>query len=513
MSITSINFIILFIIIVAIHYLIPGKMRNGWLLLVSYIFIGLWNWQSAVVLLCVTIFQYVYGAWLSKNQRPYLLVLGIGVNLALLLFFRSANFFVPELIALLTRLGFRSTTGGLEFLIPIGLSYIVLQNISYLVDVYRKQMLPASNFINYALYLAYFPKLLAGPIERARTFLPKLENGSLGISVIGPRFGGVSVRSNAHTPKSGVSPQEFPETLKNDRVIGEQNVAGSITLILGGMVRKLVIADSLSAAIPTSVFETPAFYSAYDLIGWLLVYAFVIYNDFAGYTSVARGLSGLLGIQLSKNFDYPYFARNFSEFWNRWHITLSYWLRDYIYFPLSRALIRVLPNRQNIVNLFAPPMITMLVSGLWHGLSWHMVFWGALHGIYQFAERIIMVGKPVIPPERQPRWRQRLSNATVFILVILAWVPFRMNLTTALNYWRGMLNLTNFSLNSKILLVALVFLGFVAFLEWILYRYQDQIGGYRLPQWVQAGIMAAALYIILIASSSGTQTPFIYQGF
>lgn len=474
MSITSINFIILFIIIVAIHYLIPGKMRNGWLLLVSYIFIGLWNWESAVVLLCVTIFQYVYGAWLSKHQRPYLLVLGIGVNLALLLFFRSANFFVPELMALLTRLGFKGATGGLEFLIPVGLSYIVLQNISYLVDVYRKQILPASNFINYALYLAYFPKLLAGPIERARTFLPKLET---------------------------------------DRVIGEQNVAESITLILGGMVRKLVIADSLSAAIPSSVFETPAFYSAYDLIGWLLVYAYVIYNDFAGYTNVARGLSGLLGIQLSKNFDYPYFARNFSEFWNRWHITLSYWLRDYIYFPLSRALIRALPNRQNIVNLFVPPMITMLVSGLWHGLSWHMVFWGALHGIYQFAERIIMVGKPVIPPERQPRWRQMLSNATVFILVILAWVPFRMNLTTALNYWRGMLNLTNFSLNSKILLVLLVFLGFVTFLEWILYRYQDRIVGYRVPQWVQAGIMAAALYIILIASSSGTQTPFIYQGF
>jgi D-alanyl-lipoteichoic acid acyltransferase DltB (MBOAT superfamily) len=474
MLITSLNFIIFFVIILIIHYLIPGKLQNGWLLLASYIFIGFWSWQYALVLLCVTIFQFFYGLWLVKNKHKSWLVLGITVNIVVLLFFRSTNFFVREFMTLLTNLGIKSDTGAIEFLIPIGLSFYVLQNISYLVDVHRKQISPASNFINLALYLAYFPKLLAGPLERARTFLPKLEI---------------------------------------DLIVDEKNIAQNIVLILGGMIRKLVIADALSATIPPQIFENPSNYSAYDLIGWLIVYAFVIYNDFAGYSSVARGVSGLLGIDLSKNFDFPYFARNFSEFWNRWHITLSHWLRDYIFFPLSRSLLRIIPNRHNIFNLFLPPMATMLVSGFWHGLSWHMILWGALHGMYLFIERLLLARKPIVPPDQQPRWRQMVSNGIVFSLVVLAWVPFRMEIPIAIQYWKGMLNLTDISLDSKILLIVLLYLGAWTILEWILYRQQERFFVYKLPQWAQAGIMAAAILLILVASASGTETPFIYQGF
>jgi alginate O-acetyltransferase complex protein AlgI len=158
-------------------------------------------------------------------------------------------------------------------------------------------------------------------------------------------------------------------------------------------------------------------------------------------------------------------------------------------------------------------MATMLVSGFWHGLSWHMILWGALHGMYLFIERLLLARKPIVPPDQQPRWRQMVSNGIVFSLVVLAWVPFRMEIPIAIQYWKGMLNLTDISLDSKILLIVLLYLGAWTILEWILYRQQERFFVYKLPQWAQAGIMAAAILLILVASASGTETPFIYQGF
>jgi len=182
--------------------------------------------------------------------------------------------------------------------------------------------------VHFALYLAYFPKLLAGPIERARSFLPRL-------------------------------------TAAGD--VTNDVLARSATLIVIGIGRKLLIADPLFSRIPAEVTVDPLQYPAPRLLVWLVAYAFALYNDFAGYTDIVRGVSGLFGIELSRNFAAPFFSRNFTELWTRWHITLSSWLRDYIYFPLSRALVRRNPNATHFVTLFVPPMVTMLVSGLWHG--------------------------------------------------------------------------------------------------------------------------------------------------
>ena len=474
MLITSANFFIFLTFVFAVFYIIRARWQSIWLLSVSYIFIILWNWQFAVVLLAITIFHYTYGYLLSRNKRKFLLALGIGANVLLLLYFRSINFLLPETIVFFSRLGVNFQSGAIYFLLPIGLSYHVLQNISYLVDVYRGQIPPANNFIHFALYLAYFPKLLAGPIERARTFLPKLTA---------------------------------------ERTITNQDFSKSVFLIIGGLVRKLVLADSVLAAIPDQIFQNPAPYSPIDLIGWLIVYAFVIYNDFAGYTSVARGVSLLFGIDLSINFDHPYFARNFSEFWNRWHITLSHWLRDYIYFPLSRALLKVLPNRQNLINLIIPPLVTMLVSGLWHGIGFHMIVWGALHGMYQVVERLLVSGKPLVSPDQQPIWRQLLSNGVVFFLVLMAWVPFRMEMPIAIIYWKTMLNFSNLSIQSGRLLLILAYIGFWMLIDWLLYRQRNEFFWLRFPKFAQAGLLAAFFLLVLIASATETSTPFIYQGF
>jgi alginate O-acetyltransferase complex protein AlgI len=474
MLITSPNFLLFTTIVLAVFYLIPARIQSIWLLIVSYAFIIFWNWQFALVLLVITVFHYKYGFLLSRDKRKLLIALGIGANVLLLIYFRSINFLLPETEVFFSRLGINFQTGGIFFLLPIGLSYHVLQNISYLVDVYRGQIPPANNFIHFALYLAYFPKLLAGPIERARTFLPKLTA---------------------------------------EKTIANQDFSKSILLIMVGLVRKLVLADSLSAAIPTQIFQNPSLYSPIDLLGWLIVYAFVIYNDFAGYTSVARGVSLLFGIELSINFDYPYFARNFSEFWNRWHITLSHWLRDYVYFPLSRALLGVFPNRQNWINLVVPPLVTMLVSGLWHGLSWHMFVWGGLHGVYQVTERLLKFGKPIVSPDRLPIWRQLFSNAVVLFLVLLAWVPFRMEMPIAIDYWRTMLNFSNLSIESGWLLLILAYIAFWMLVDWLFYRQRDEFFWLRIPQFAQAGLLAAAFLLVLIASTSETSNPFIYQGF
>lgn len=462
------------LLVLILYYSIPGRFQNTLLLLVSYGSITLWNWRFALILLLTTIFHYFYGIWLAHHRQKPLLVFAIVANVLLLLFFRSADFFIPQLIEVLSALGLKVNEATLEIFAPIGLSYYTLQNISYLVDIFRKQASPDTSFVNFALYLSYFPKLLAGPIEYARTFIPRLER---------------------------------------DRVIGNEDVSKSIVLILTGLLRKLVIADSLSAAIPVDIFKTPAYFPPIDLFGWLIVYAFVIYNDFAGYTSVVRGISGLFGIELSNNFDYPYFARSFSEFWNRWHISLSRWLRDYIYFPLHRSFSQSFADRNSLLTLCVPPLTTMLASGLWHGLSWHMLLWGGLHGTYLAVERIFSLRRTVIPLDQLPWWRQLISNGMIFVLVILTWVPFRMELPIVIAYWTSMLDVAKLPFFSKRLLLILFYLGLWIIAEWQFYRFKDEFLVTRLPKWGQAICFAVVIVLIIVATADQSGTAFIYQGF
>ena len=171
---------------------------------------------------------------------------------------------------------------------------------------------------------------------------------------------------------------------------------------------------------------------------WLLAYAFAIYNDFAGYTAIVRGVSLWFGIELSPNFNLPYLSRNFTEFWTRWHISLSNWLRDYIFFPLSRSMMKRFPRRDHVLNIVLPSLVTLLVSGAWHGLSWNMLAWGALHGFYLVFERVWGLILPEAPQDERPRWRQRLGTLLTFLLAALAWLPFRMPLPAAWAYFKGM---------------------------------------------------------------------------
>jgi D-alanyl-lipoteichoic acid acyltransferase DltB (MBOAT superfamily) len=385
-----------------------------------------------------------------------------------------ADFYTPGLSKLLAGLGLETETGVIQILLPIGLSFYVVENISYLVDVYRGQIKAENDFIDYALYQAYFPKLLAGPIERAGRFLP---------------------------------------LLANQRTVDNDVLARSVTLIMVGLLRKLIIADSLTASIPSEVFSTPNVLSAYELWGWLIVYGFALYNDFAGYTNLVRGISGLFGIELSINFQQPYFARNFSEFWNRWHITLSHWLRDYIYFPTLRSLLRRNRDRRAIPNIIIPPLATMLVSGLWHGFSLHMIVWGGLHGVYQIGERLLSLKGPVIPPDRRPLWRQAFAMGVVFVLTMFAWVPFRVEMPVAIELWQGLLSLGEFGLQYRRLALAAIYIIVALLIDIIQKRATDEFVFLRWPRFAQAFSMATIIFLVVIVSLGTESEPFVYQGF
>jgi alginate O-acetyltransferase complex protein AlgI len=387
MQVSSGMFALLVLLALIVYYLLPRRAQNYWLLAVSYIFAVSWTWQAALVLLLVTTINYAIARRMRVNGqgRKDLLWSAIGINLLALVIFRVGSFFVPDLEELLRGFGLVTELGVIQILLPVGLSFYILENIAYQVDVYRGRTQASDNFIDYALYQAYFPKLLAGPIERAGTFLPKLAQ---------------------------------------PRVVDNEIMARSFTLIAAGVFRKVLIADALTAMIPWNFYEAPRDLGALELWGWLFVFGFALYNDFAGYTSIVRGVSGLFGIELSLNFRQPYFARSFSEFWNGWHMTLSHWLRDYIYFPLLRSLLRRKRTGTQIASLVVPPLVTMLVSGLWHGFSLHMLVWGGLHGLYLVGEQVLARRGPVTAPDQQPRWKQSLSNGVVLVLVMFAWVPF-----------------------------------------------------------------------------------------
>jgi D-alanyl-lipoteichoic acid acyltransferase DltB (MBOAT superfamily) len=476
MSITSLPFVLFTSLALGGYYLMPRRPQNLWLLITSYVFLIAWDWKFAVILGAVTVINFQIALQLRTEGRglPGLLWVGIGINILILVFFRIADFFLLGLETLMGRLGIRTQAGGLQILIPLGLSYYVLQTISYLVDVYRGQLRAETHFVDFALYLAYFPKLIAGPIERARTFLPKLAQ---------------------------------------PRVVDNQIMARGLMLIFLGITRKLLIADVLTASFLPDVFELPGKYNPLELTLWLVIYAFTLYNDFAGYTDMTRGVSNLFGIELSANFRTPYFSRNFTEFWRRWHITLSDWLRDYIYFPISRILSRRNSSLQKTANLVLPPVLTMLVSGLWHGFSLHMLLWGGLHGLYQIVERVTSFHRPVVPPQSQPVWRQWFGMGIVFAFVALAWVPFRWGLPAAYDFWGALLNWSDIAIRYRRLFFVMPLLLVSLIIDVLQYRSQDEFVFLKWSPLARAACMASLLLWVFIMTGGDFEQPFVYQAF
>lgn len=336
MIFSSFSFLLFFLIVIALVIIAPQRVRKLVLLGASYYFYAYWDYRFTLLIFTSTIIDYCIGRWLgqahSEPMRRLLLSVSLAANLGMLFFFKYYNFFVDSASEILVAWGMG--VSNLDIILPVGISFYTFQTMSYTIDIYRKQLEPLHNFFDFALFVSFFPQLVAGPIVRASRFLPQLDN---------------------------------PVVIRKDNVW-----AGSQIFIVG-LFKKLMIADAV-APLVDQVYAHPEYFGSATV--WLAVaaYSIQIYADFSGYSDMAIGCARILGFRFAQNFDMPYLSANITEFWRRWHISLSSWLRDYLYIPLGG-------NRKGISRTYVNLMITMVLGGLWHGASWNFVLWGLLHGI------------------------------------------------------------------------------------------------------------------------------------
>jgi D-alanyl-lipoteichoic acid acyltransferase DltB (MBOAT superfamily) len=378
-------FVGFFLLILVVYWNIPHRRQNQFLLVASYFFYGYWDWRFTFLLAFSTLVDFNVAKFVenskdARTRKKWLWVSCI-VNLGLLGTFKYFNFFVDSAASLLESVGLEANLPALSVILPVGISFYTFQTLAYTVDVYRGEQKATKDFIGYAVYVCYFPQLVAGPIERAKRLLPQIQS-----------------------PRS-TSPAKWNS---------------GVQLILWGFLKKIAIADTLAPLVERA-FEDPT--AQHGAFLWVGMYAFAlqIYGDFSGYSDIARGTSRLLGIELIENFRAPYLSSNIVHFWRRWHISLSNWLRDYLYIPLGG-------NRLGPFKQYRNLMITMLLGGLWHGAGWTFILWGGLHGMYLavyrfFKERVL---GQTVKDFQKGSWTMRfLGIIFTFHLVCLAWIPFR----------------------------------------------------------------------------------------
>jgi D-alanyl-lipoteichoic acid acyltransferase DltB (MBOAT superfamily) len=358
--------------------------RNAFLLAASYAFYAAWDWRFLFLLMASTANDYVVGRALSREERPgrrrLYIGLSLAANLGLLGFFKYYDFFASSFAALTDSMGLHVDPHVLRVVLPVGISFYTFQSLSYTLDVYRGTLRAEKNLLNFAAFVAFFPQLVAGPIERPQRLLPQFRHAR---------------------------PVTWPK------------VSSGAYLIFVGLFKKVVIADTV-AKVANAAFalDDP---SRLQVIAGVYAFAFQIYADFSAYSDIARGASRCLGFELSRNFDTPYFAATPSEFWRRWHISLSTWLRDYLYISLGG-------NRKGPVRTYVNLMLTMLLGGLWHGAAWTFVFWGGFHGAVLCAYRLVE-DRVRSFAERRALWQRHALRivAVVFFfhLICCSWVFFR----------------------------------------------------------------------------------------
>lgn len=345
MQFTSFAFLCFFPAVVLMYYVIPRKLRQLWLLAASYYFYMGWNAQYALLILLSTVTTYLCAVLMGekddgrhKRGRRRILAVGLVVNLAILVFFKYFYFLYDTADAVMAVFGVRMTAPKLDLLLPVGISFYTFQALGYVLDVYRGTVKPEKNFIRYALFVSFFPQLVAGPIERSGSLLGQLEK------------------------------------MAHEKLWDFDKATRGLLMMLWGFFMKMVIADR-AAVLVNQVYDKYYLYSGMALLLAAVLFAVEIYCDFAGYSCIAMGAAMVLGIRLMVNFEAPFFATSISALWRRWHISLSTWFRDYLYIPLGG-------NRCSRLRKYFNSMVTFAVSGLWHGASWNFVVWGALQGVY-----------------------------------------------------------------------------------------------------------------------------------
>ncbi|MEG2176929.1 MAG: MBOAT family O-acyltransferase [Oscillibacter sp.] len=386
MLFNSLQFLLFFPIVTLLYFAIPHKVRWMWLLAASYYFYMCWNPKYAMLIGTSTVITYVTGLLIDRaktvSHKKIWVGLSFGSNLLILFFFKYFDFAIANINALLSFSGLSLITPAFDVLLPVGISFYTFQALSYTMDVYRGDIYAEKNLGKYALFVSFFPQLVAGPIERSKNLLIQI--------------------SEKH-------------------VFSYENMTRGLQLMLWGFFQKLVIADRV-AIIVNQVYNDYTQYAGFQIVLATMLFAVQIYCDFSGYSDIAIGAAQVMGFRLMDNFNRPYFAVSIKDFWRRWHISLSTWFKDYLYIPLGG-------NRCSRPRRYFNLMVTFLASGLWHGASWNFVIWGGLHGAYQ------IIGD-LLSPLRKRFFKffktdttafshKLLQMVTTFALVDFAWIFFR----------------------------------------------------------------------------------------
>lgn len=471
MLFNSLGFLAFLIVVLVLYYikLFSWNNKKRMLLFASYMFYALWNPPLILLLWISTLVDWTAANKIAQIEKPskrkLWLLLSLVVNLGFLGFFKYGDFVLENFTVMVNSFGIPFEARPMDIILPMGISFYTFQTMSYTIDVYRRQTQPARTFLDFALYVTFFPQLVAGPIVRAKELI-----------------------------------SQFYEEKK---ATAQQFIWGLFLLTLG-LFQKVVLADTLLADTSDTVFGATEALNFWDAWAGTLAFSGQIFFDFAGYSTCAIGIAMMLGIVLPHNFLYPYGAIGFSDFWKRWHISLSTWLRDYLYIPLGG-------NRFGVTRMYAALMITMLLGGLWHGAAWTFVVWGALHGIYLVVEKLLKHKVPI----KITFWNGIFFAFLTFTCINFTWVFFRANeFSTAKNMIEsmlflnpdGLLLLEYFDLLKVFILTALLF-----FTHWYMRRHTVKMVAGNLPVWLFATGWAIMVFLLMIAQGSGEQ--FIYFQF
>lgn len=486
MLFSTIEFIIFFILVITVVVIIKHrKFQHLFLLFSSYFFFYFSSNYLITLLIFSTVLDYFIAKEIwkteNKNRKKLLLVISLAGNLGLLGFFKYADFAIAQFNILGNHINLAEEIPFLDLALPIGISFYTFQTISYTVDVYRGHLKPSKTFREFALFVTFFPQLVAGPIVRAKDFLPQLR-----------------------------------EKLDNSKtrliLVQEKNLKLGITIMAFGFLKKLFFADHI-AVIANDVFSSPIGATSFEIWLGTIAYAFQIYGDFSGYSDIAIGAALILGFKLPMNFNKPYFAMSFSDFWKRWHISLSTWLRDYLYIPLGG-------NKKSSIRTYGNLLTVMILGGLWHGAAVNFMIWGALHGMYLAIHKIL---QRIFPRLSQHFFfKTRIGKITSILItqyfIFLAWIPFRIQNTDEILYSMNKFILIDFQFSDVIpilmshkipifILFLFIILHFISFRKSNLV---ENISKLNLKQWF---IVLIVISLSIVLFYNGDPEDFIYFRF
>lgn len=466
MLFNSVVFLQFFGIFLFLYFLVRNNLqqRNLLILLASYVFYGWWDYRFLSLLLLSSFVDFIAGRKIEESsthrRRKMFITLSVVTNLMILGFFKYFNFFAESFQSLAAQLGFTLTPWTLNIVLPVGISFYTFQSMSYSFDVYRGEIRASRNLVQFLAYVSFFPQLVAGPIERARDLLPQFN------------------RTLSFTPTM---------------------LSTGVWLILWGMFKKVVIADNLAPLVDMAY--TDEVRSCLLVVLGSIAFAFQIYCDFSGYTDIARGVAKILGFELRLNFNLPYAAVNIREFWRRWHISLSSWLRDYLYISLGG-------NRRGAARTQMNLLITMLLGGLWHGAAWNFVFWGLWHGLGLLIHRAW-----VEKQRRATKLKKACSWAGTMAFVLYGWLLFRaQSLDQIAAMTKALFLFENPTWLGHYALCLLLFTWPVILMQIWQYKKGDLLAPLSLPFWAKSLLQGALLYLLFVYWETDAK-PFVYFQF